>query len=118
MAKGFCLAGAVLLATLAALHATGFGVITERMADTDAGAGLKKMVPVLYLNTSFNLALFAGLSLAAAFNPAARRPIGTVLALMAFANAGLAAYFGEPVATGILGAATLLFTTIALRPET
>lgn len=116
MARWICLLGAALLTLMAVFHGLGLGYVTEQIASTDAADGLKKMVPVLYANTSFNLGLFAVLALLAGLDRTARRPIAGVLTAMAAGNAGLAAYFGETVAILILSVATVLFLVAAIKP--
>ena len=113
MSKILSIIGAVLLLAMAAYHGSGIVPITADLVQSNAPDYLKRIFPVLFLNTSLYLATLAVFAVFAVVSSAARG-INTIIAISAFANAGFGAFLGEWMAAGVLATIGLLFVIAAL----
>lgn len=105
--------GAAMLLGMAAYHGVGVGKFSEALAQSDASGFIKAIFPVLFLNTSLYLGTLAAFALYAAASPAAARSVNAIIALSAFANAGLGAYLKQQEATFALGTIGVVFAVAA-----
>ncbi len=118
MSKVFSMSGALLLLFMAAYHGSGVVEISADLAGSNAPDYLKNIFPILFLNTSLYLATLAVFALFAAIS-AASRSLNALIAVSAFANAGLGAYLNEWLPAGVLAFIGVLFIAASLtaRPS-
>ncbi|MEL6688195.1 MAG: hypothetical protein AAFP97_11330 [Pseudomonadota bacterium] len=116
-AKIVIIAGVTLLLLMAGLHISGVGLVTDRMAQSDAPDFLKSIFPVLFISASLQLVALAAFGGAALKYPVARRGLSSLVALFALINAGFALFLAHWVPAGILGLATVCFSLVALKGQ-
>ena len=113
MSSAFCWVGVACLWAIAALHASGFGRFTARMAESDAAPTLKAMFPILYATPSLYLFVLGVFGVLAIFAPGARRGVCLILAPAALAAGALALMMREWAPLAVMGAVGALFLAAA-----
>lgn len=115
-AKILCTIGSVLLLVMAIFHGSGYSMISDAIAKSNASSFLKHVVPALFAHASIHLIGLAAFGILALFLAQGARRLIALLAAVVVADAILAFYLGGAVAGALLMAAALCFVLAAAKP--
>lgn len=113
IAKILCVVGSVLLLVMAIFHGSGYSMVSDSIAESNAPAFIKHIVPALFLHTSMHLVGLAAFGFLALFNGS--RGMIALLALAVLADAALAFHLGGVLAAVLLLVAMLCFAVAAVQ---
>lgn len=103
---------------MAIFHGSGYTMVRDAIAESNASSFLKQVVPALFLHASVHLAGLAAFGILALFLGHSARRLIAVLAAVVIADASLAFYLGGVFAGAALMAAALCFVLAAAQPLT
>lgn len=112
--KVLCAVGSVLLLLMAAFHGSGYGFVSDAIAESNASAFLKDVVPAVFMHVSIHLVGLSAFGFLAVFLKHNARGMVALLAIVVMADAALAFHMGGPVPAALLTSAALCFAVAAV----
>lgn len=110
----FCAIGSLLLLVMAAFHGSGYSFVSRAIADSNAAAFLKDVVPAVFLHVSIHLAGLSAFGFLAMFLRHNARALVALLAIVVLVDALLALHMGGAVPAAVLACAALCFVVAAV----
>jgi len=104
-----CLAGSILLFTMAIFHGSGFSYVQDTINESNSEGFLKEIVPILFAHPSIHLIGLAAFGILTLFLDNEMKKILIVLSSLVFIDALLAFYLGGTIPGILLSLAALCF---------
>ncbi|HET6568155.1 MAG TPA: hypothetical protein VFG50_09335 [Rhodothermales bacterium] len=101
---------------MAVFHGSGYSMVSDAIAGSNAPTFLKQIVPAVFVHTSIHLVGLAAFGILALFLVDGGRSLIALLAVLVAADAIFAFYLGGVVAGALLLAAVLCFVLAAAQP--
>jgi hypothetical protein len=111
-----CAIGSLLLLAMAAFHGSGHAFVSAAIADSNAPAFLKEVVPAVFLHVSIHLAGLSAFGFLAMFLRHDAHAVVALLAIVVLADALLALHMGGVVPAAVLACAAACFI-VATAPR-
>lgn len=106
----------MLLLVMAAFHGSGYSFVSGAIAESNASAFLKDVVPAIFMHVSIHLVGLSAFGFLALFLKHNARGLVALLAAVVMADAILAFYMGGAVPAALLTSAALCFAVAAVLP--